>query len=216
MKEAGARYFRLVLVTGPAGSGKTHVLAAAGENIPYSDLNFLVEAWHSVFTNSTPEAIVDSRKAEGLHEYQNLMRRCFEEYYRVLKPGRWMTIVFSNSSNAVWRAIQEALGRAGFVVADVRTLDKEQGSFRQVTSTAVKQDLVISAYKLTDGVAKKFTLGSSEDAVWSLITEHLTNVPVLGLALIVFVTVKTRRRSSPSGRRRCSMIGWWPSTSSAS
>ena len=29
MKEAGARYFRLVLVTGPAGSGKTHVLAAA-------------------------------------------------------------------------------------------------------------------------------------------------------------------------------------------
>ena len=155
-----------------------------GENIPYSDLNYLVEAWHRVFTNATPEAIVDAPKNKGLHEYQDLMRRCFEEYYRVLKPGRWMTVVFSNSSNAVWRAIQEALGRAGFVVADVRTLDKEQGSFRQVTSTAVKQDLVISAYKPTDGVAKKFTLGaSSEDAVWSFITEHLTNVPI-------FVTVK--------------------------
>ena len=32
---------------------------------------------------------------------------------------------------------------AGFVVADVRTLDKQQGSYRQVTSTAIKQDLVI-------------------------------------------------------------------------
>ncbi len=155
-----------------------------GENIPYADLNLLVESWHRVLTNSGPEAIVDAPKNKGLHEYQDLMRRCFEEYFRVLKPGRWMTVVFSNSSNAVWRAIQEALGRAGFVVADVRTLDKEQGSYRQVTSTAVKQDLVISAYKPTEAVSKKFTLGaSSEDAVWSLIAEHLANVPV-------FVTTK--------------------------
>ncbi len=155
-----------------------------GENIYYADLNFLVESWHRVFTNARPEAIIDRAKKKGLPEYQALMRRCFEEYFRVLKPGRWMTVVFSNSSNAVWRAIQEALGRAGFVVADVRTLDKEQGSYRQVTSTAVKQDLVISAYKPTEAVSKKFTLGaSSEDAVWTLITEHLANVPV-------FVTTK--------------------------
>ena len=34
------------------------------------------------------------------------------------------------------------------MVADVRTLDKQQGTFKQVVSTAaVKQDLVISAYK---------------------------------------------------------------------
>ena len=78
------------------------------------------------------------------------MRPCFNEYSRVLKPGRWMTVVFSNSTNAVWRAIQEALGIAGFVVADVERLDKQQGSYRQVTSTAVKQDLVISAYKPTE------------------------------------------------------------------
>lgn len=150
-----------------------------GSNIFYSDLSYLTEAWHKVYTESKPEAIVDEPKSKGLHEYQDLMRRCFSEYHRVLKPGRWMTVVFSNSSNAVWRAIQEAIGRAGFVVADVRTLDKEQGSYRQVTSTAVKQDLVISAYKPTEAVSKKFTLGaSSEEAAWSLITEHLANVPV--------------------------------------
>jgi len=33
-------------------------------------------------------------------------------------------------------------------VADVRTLDKQQGSFQQVVSgNTVKQDLIISAYK---------------------------------------------------------------------
>jgi predicted RNA-binding Zn-ribbon protein involved in translation (DUF1610 family) len=149
-----------------------------GENIFYADLNFLVEAWHRVRTDSAPEAIIDEPKNKGLNEYQDLMRRCFEEYFRVLKPGRWMTVVFSNSSNRVWRAIQEAMGVAGFVVADVRTLDRQQGSYRQVTSSAVKQDLVISAYKPKDALENKFSLGSAtEDSAWAFIREHLSNVP---------------------------------------
>lgn len=146
-----------------------------GENIFYADLNFLVEAWHGVLTEPTQEAIVDKPKKKDLLAYQSLMRDCFAEYARVLKPGRWMTVVFSNSSNAVWRAIQEALGTAGFVVADVRTLDKQQGSYRQVTSTAVKQDLVISAYKPSEAVADRFSLGSSSpDDAWAFVTEHLS------------------------------------------
>jgi len=95
-----------------------------GENIYYADLNFLVESWHRIITDPGNEAIIDRGKKKGVHEYQELMRRCFAEYHRVLKPGRWMTVVFSNSSNGIWRAIQEAMGTAGFVVADVRTLDK--------------------------------------------------------------------------------------------
>ena len=107
------------------------------------------------------------------------MRACFDEYARVLKAGRWITIVFSNSKNSVWRAIQEALGTAGFIVADVRTLDKQQGSYRQVTSTAVKQDLVISAYKPTEALAERFALGtSSPENAWAFVTEHLGHVPI--------------------------------------
>ena len=118
-----------------------------GENIFYADLNYVVESWHRAFTRSETEAIVDRPKGKQIADYQRLMQRCFEAYRRVLKPGRWITVVFHNSRNAIWNAIQEAMLAAGFVVADVRTLDKQQGSYRQVTSTAVKQDLVISAYK---------------------------------------------------------------------
>jgi len=150
-----------------------------GENIYYADLNFLVESWHGILTDSDPEAIVDRAKKKSTLDYQDLMRRCFEEYHRVLKPGRWMTVVFSNSRNSIWRAIQEAMGTAGFVVADVRTLDKKQGSYRQVTSSAVKQDLVISAYKPTEALSKEFALGSvGEESVWAFVTEHLRKVPV--------------------------------------
>ena len=150
-----------------------------GENIYYADLNFLVESWHGVQTNAAPEAIVDRVKGKGLPDYQRLMQRCFEEYERVLKPGRWITVVFHNSTNAVWTAIQEAMLTAGFVVADVRTMDKQQGSFRQVTSTAVKQDLVISAYKPNDGLEARFTLSrGTEDGVWDFLSTHLAQLPV--------------------------------------
>ncbi len=150
-----------------------------GENIYYSDLNFLVESWHRVYTDAQPEAIVDKAKGKELLDYQKLMQSCLEEYHRVLKPGRWMTVVFHNSRNAIWNAIQEAMLSAGFIVADVRTLDKQQGSYRQVTSTAVKQDLVISAYKPTTRLEANFELeAGTEEGAWEFVRNHLKQLPV--------------------------------------
>ena len=150
-----------------------------GENIYYADLNYLVESWHRILTHGDPEAIVDRAKNKGLHDYQHLMQRCFAEHRRILKPGRWMTVVFHNSRNAVWNAIQEAMLAAGFVVADVRTLDKQQGSYRQVTSTAVKQDLVISAYKPNGGLENRFSLAAgTEDGAWDFIRTHMRQLPI--------------------------------------
>lgn len=149
-----------------------------GENIFYADLNFLLESWHGVCTAAENEAVVDEFKNKGLQQYQELMHRCFSEYYRVLKPGRWITVVFSNSSNSVWRAIQQALGTAGFVIADVGTLDKKQGSYRQVTSSAVKQDLIISAYKPGTKLVARVLQQEHAESVWAFVDEHLQRVPL--------------------------------------
>jgi len=152
-----------------------------GWNLNYSELNFIWESWFNVFTNNKPEAIINTIQRKGLPEYQVLMERCFAECYRILKPGRWMTIVFHNSHNAVWNAIQEALLHAGFIVADVRTLDKKQGSFKQVTTTsAVKQDLVISAYKPKENFKRRFLeKAGREEAVWDFVRQHLEKLPVV-------------------------------------
>ncbi|MDA8227471.1 MAG: DNA methyltransferase [Desulfitobacterium hafniense] len=150
-----------------------------GSNLNYSELSFIWESWLKNITNNKTEAIVNTSQKKGLLEYQHLMEQCFCEYYRVLKPGRWMTVEFHNSQNAVWNAIQESLLRAGFVVADVRTLDKKQGSFKQVTTTsAVKQDLVISAYKPKESFKRRFLEhAGSMDAVWDFVRQHLEQLP---------------------------------------
>lgn len=152
-----------------------------GENIPYADLNLMIESWHGVATATATEAIIDGPKGKQLPEYQELMLRCFREYYRLLKPGRWMTVEFSNSQASVWNAIQTTLQQAGFVVANVAALDKQQRSFRSVTTTtAVKQDLVISAYKPNGGLEERFAKsGASVAGVWDFMRTHLRNLPVV-------------------------------------
>ncbi len=150
-----------------------------GDNLAYSELNFIVEAFHRVFTHQGPEAVMSDSQQKGLHEYHRLMKSCFAEYYRVLKPGRWMTVVFSNTQAAVWNGIRTALQEAGFVIANVSALNKVQGSFNAVSNaTSVKQDLVITAYKPNGGLEARFLKSGGEvDSVWDFVRTHLGYLP---------------------------------------
>jgi DNA modification methylase len=152
-----------------------------GGNLMYSELSYLWEAWLKVRTNNSDEAIIDTVQNKSLVDYQNLMTASFTQCFNILKPGHWMTVEFHNSKNSVWNAIQQSLSRAGFVIADVRTLDKKQGSFKQVNNTsAVKQDLVISAYKPKEKFRKEFEeKAGTEETAWAFVRQHLTNLPVV-------------------------------------
>jgi len=109
-----------------------------------------------------------------------LMVKSFKEAYRILKPGRWMTIEFSNTKASVWNSIQSALSEAGFIVASVTALDKTRGGLHaMIGPTAVKQDLVISAYKPNGGFEERFIKeASTEEGVWDFVRTHLKYLPV--------------------------------------
>lgn len=150
-----------------------------GGNLMYSELNLLWENWLKVITDNKKEAVENKSQKKRLFEYQQIMIQCFSNYYYVLKPGHWMTVEFHNSQNSVWNSIQESLQVAGFVIADVRILDKQLGSFNQVTaSSAVKQDLIISCYKPNGGIVERFNkLSGTEEGVWDFVRTHLKQLP---------------------------------------
>ena len=147
----------------------------------YSELNGLTEAWLGISTNNAGEAVISEPMGKDFNAYLDLMGACFGQFYKLLKPGRWMTVEFHNSQNSVWNIIQEAINKAGFVVSDVRTLDKQKGTINQeyYQSGAVKTDLVISAYKpstvLTELIALK---PGSADGMWRFVEDHLRRLPV--------------------------------------
>ena len=151
-----------------------------GANLNYSELNFLWEAWLRVFTNNKQEAIENKIQNKSLNDYRYLMQSCFEEAFRILKPGRWMTVEFSNTKSSVWNSIQSALQESGFIVANVSALDKKQHTIKALTSsTAVKQDLVISAYKPNNDVIEMIKSGDKGlESAWDFIEAHLSYLPI--------------------------------------
>lgn len=107
------------------------------------------------------------------------MTAAFGQMYQALKPGRWITVEFHNTKAAVWNAIQEALARAGFLVAQVTVLDKQQDSFKQVTAPgAVKNDLVINAYKPRAGFTQRFVSTAGQDQEANFVRQHLQQLPL--------------------------------------
>jgi DNA modification methylase len=106
-----------------------------GSNIFYADSSFLWEAWLGQATDTELEAVVhQSQRAEhggkSVQDYEKLMADAFAEITRVLRPNCWASVMFHNSSDEVWSALQRALETAGFQVSAAVAFDKSQPSFK--------------------------------------------------------------------------------------
>lgn len=100
-----------------------------GGNFMYSELNFVWESWLRVFTNEEKESITSQIHHKSYDDYFHLMTSSFREYYRILKPGKWLSVEFSNTKASIWNILQQSLQQAGFIIANVSGLDKKKGSY---------------------------------------------------------------------------------------
>lgn len=150
-----------------------------GSNLQYAELSFVLKSWLKVRTASKSEAVVNDSRGVDVDDYCDRMRNALSELAKSLKPGRWVTLEFHNSQNAIWAAIQVAINEAGLVIADVRTLDKKKGTTKQLTNAnAVQQDLVITAYRPTEELESLLILHTTTvDAVWDFVRTHLALLP---------------------------------------
>ena len=152
-----------------------------GANIMYSELNYMPESWIGIKTHNQDEAIINNVQKKALIEYTDLMTKSFAEIFRVIKPAHWVTIEFHNSKNAVWNGIQQSLQAAGFVIADVRTINKKKKTVMQHKSdNTVDMDLAISVYKPKESLNNLMAQKSgTEETAWEFVTQHLEKLPVV-------------------------------------
>lgn len=149
-----------------------------GENLMYSELNFLYESWNSIITNQKDEAIMNTVQNKGLSDYNELMRISFSNLFRILKPNRWITIEYHNSSSLIWNGLQESLTKAGFVIAHTSILKNKGGSFIiNVSPNSVSNDLMISAYKPDSGFTNNFIKQAGAGVELEFIQSFLENLP---------------------------------------
>jgi len=133
-----------------------------GGNIPYSEVNFINEAWLGRLTDASEETIVSPHQGKSVDDYEELLVRAFTETHRVLRRDGYATVAFHSASARVWNALRTACQQAGFGVANTSVLDKTQGSFKQVTTAgAVKGDPLILLSKTPTSP------GANEADVWT-------------------------------------------------
>lgn len=129
-----------------------------GSNIFYSDMHLFHEAWLGEVTNAQQEAVVRTLgiaradRGASARRYESLLAGAFAETARVLKPGRFLSVVYGNSKGELWALLLRSLCDAGFdpVPAHVAILDKGQRSVKGLTSGServVTVDLVLTFQK---------------------------------------------------------------------
>lgn len=123
-----------------------------GENVQYGELNFVWEAWLDFDTNwHDEEIIVNEVRGKSSADWAALMKKAFAECFRVLKPGRWLSLCYHDTSEGTWALIQDIMAEVGFVVDKTDTalfIDAGQKSYNQLTADkSTKRDLVLNFRK---------------------------------------------------------------------
>ena len=126
------------------------------EKVQYGELNFIWEAWLGFDTRwHHEEIIVNQTRGKSEADWTRQMRVAMQECHRVLKPGRWVSLCYHDTSEGTWASLQDLMAEVGFVAehSDVATyIDTGQKSFNQLMADKVnKRDLVINFRKPRPG-----------------------------------------------------------------
>ena len=124
--------------------------------VQYGELNFLWEAWLRFNTDwHNNEIIVNELRSINENNWVEMMFEAMAECYRVLKPGRWISLCYHDTSEGTWQLVQDIMTEVGFIPEQVEQalfIDTATKTVNQYFGTKVtKRDLVINFRKPRPG-----------------------------------------------------------------
>ncbi|MDT4896816.1 MAG: hypothetical protein QOH25_1893 [Acidobacteriota bacterium] len=151
------------------------------DTMPFAALNAVYDYWFETDSTYTAfEAIGD--------DWIDIMSAFFKEAYRVLKPGRWLSLCYHDTSEGTWVKVQDLAAEAGLISDTVNKavgIDAKQKAYQQTVGDKVtKRDLVINFRKPKPGeTTASLTITGEEDdttfneKVYVIIRDYLITNP---------------------------------------
>lgn len=121
-----------------------------GNRIPYLELSMMWNSWLKNEVDYHNEIVVSDSKGrkKDIHDYNALLNSVFEEIYRVLKPGRYFSLMFNSLDDHTWINVISKLYGLNLILEKVETLSYSANSVVQDTRTgALKSDFIITFAK---------------------------------------------------------------------
>jgi DNA modification methylase len=138
------------------------------EKVQYGELNFVWEAWLGFDTAwHDEEIIVNSVRGKTEDDWYAMMLQTMRECYRVLKPGRAISLCYHDTSEGTWALVQDLMAEAGFLIEHTDSalyIDTKTKTTNQYFADKVnKRDLVINFRKPRPGEAARALLISGDE-----------------------------------------------------
>lgn len=136
-----------------------------GDSIPYLELDYMWSSWLKFDVDFGAEIVISDspERNKNLELYEKMLNAAFEQVYRVLKPGRYMTVTFHNTDMRIWNCIIKAVILSGFSLEKILYQPPARTSAKGLLHpyTSAIGDYYIRFFKPTE--SKKFVAESELD-----------------------------------------------------
>jgi 16S rRNA G966 N2-methylase RsmD len=127
-----------------------------GEAIQYSELSYIWNTWLGFHYEIDEEVIVNPAQNKGNAEYLALLEKSLTEAFRVLKPGRNMTVAFHTRDLGLWMGLGHILGILNMRLISVNSFPPKGNPFtRNWAKFSPKTDIYLTLEKSSSDAKKE-------------------------------------------------------------
>jgi DNA modification methylase len=148
-----------------------------GDSVPYLEYSALWASWLEKNLDYKKEIIISDSpdRKKNLEDYDDLISKAFQNCFRILKEGSWMSVTFHNRFLETWKVLLESIENAGFSYISANILIPAVIPAKaQLSKGSLEGDLVIHYRKIPGKKSKKNQDNDIETKVVKQVNEVLS------------------------------------------
>jgi len=154
-----------------------------GDRQPYLELSLMWNSWLEEHPEYNKEIVVSDSKERNKNkeDYFQLLKEVFQEIERVLKHGRYFSLMFNSLDDNTWINLFSIINNLNFELIDIETFEYSAGSVVQDTRAGgLKTDFILTFRKtlLMDKDKNKIdviSINCEKDNIIELIEKYIQN-----------------------------------------